>query len=54
MFIPNYAAHYNSRGIWYQFERLFVWMIMSFSPKEDLNMEKASHCFNLRRSGSQV
>lgn len=39
---PNYTAHFNSQGIWFQFERLYVWMIMSFSPKEDLNMEKDS------------
>ena len=41
--LANYAGCFNSRGVWYQFERLYVWMIMSFSPKEDLNMEKAGH-----------
>lgn len=27
---------------------------MSFSHKEDLNMEKAGRCLTLRNSGSQV
>lgn len=40
----NYTSYFNSQGIWFQFERLYVWMIMSFSPKEDLNMEKDFRC----------
>lgn len=36
-----------SRGIWYQFRRLYVWMIMSLSPEEDLNIENVNHCLIL-------
>lgn len=50
----NYTSYFNSQGIWFQFERLYVWMIMSFRPKEDLNMEKDFLLLNLRQSGSQL
>lgn len=52
--VVNYAAQWNSWGLWYQFEQLYIWMIMSFRLKEDLSTEKDWPLLNLRISATQV